>query len=168
MKKCLVGMCVALIVMSTSSWGENTASGEPDSRTVDFSSVSLMGSWVGSYSAHVYGGLEDGVKSSKVTMTLEITAQDKDLILGNHSWQLQDGGSVKSDIGGEIVSGGTEDLVGIVHFDGKSVTLLETIDNGRFELEIVDENELQAIYIESEKGEATIFRTTLKRADNAQ
>lgn len=83
----------------------------------------------------------------------------------NRNWQLQDSGSVKSDIGGEIVSGGTEDLVGIMHFDGKSVTLLETIDNGRFELDIVNKNELQAIYIESEKGEATIFRVTLKRVD---
>ena len=58
-----------------------------------------------------------------------------------------------------------EDLVGIMHFDGTSVTLLETIDNGRLELDVVNNKELQAIYIENHKGEATIFRVTLKRID---
>ena len=165
MKNWQVGICIVLIAMSTPSWGDEPSSVTEATKAAGSSNVSLMGNWTGSYNAYVYSGPKDGLKSSKATMTLKITHQDGELVRGNHSWQLADSEGINSDIGGKIVASGKEDLVGVMSFDGKSVTLLETIDNGHFDITFVNDNELQAVYIESQKGEATTFRVTLKRAD---
>lgn len=122
---------------------------------------SLIGTWRGDYRALIY---HDGAtRVGEVSMKLTIVAQDGEFLVGSHEWQLGASHQGKPDIGGTASRGGAEDLVGLVSFDGKTVRLLETEDNGTLELTMVDANTLHAEYFEQGHDEATVFRVVLRR-----
>jgi|GEM_PF-1200657 len=123
----------------------------------------LVGEWHGTYRTLVYH--DEATHTGKATMVLTIDRQDEELIFAAHKWELHEDNPGRPDLAGEAVRGGDETLIGVVDFNGEEVTLLETHDNGTFELTVVDDNVMEGTYREQGHHEATIFRVRLTRQE---
>ena len=123
----------------------------------------LVGEWHGTYNTLVYH--DDATHTGKATLVLTISRQEGELIFASHTWELHEDNPGQPDVAGEVVRGGDETLIGVVHFDDDDVTLLETHDNGIFELELERDNVMEGIYHEQGHHEAAIFRVRLTRQD---
>lgn len=123
----------------------------------------LVGEWHGTYNTLVYH--DDATHIGSATMVLTISRQEGELIFASHTWELHEDNPGQPDLAGEAVRGGDETLIGVVDFDDQDVTLLETHDNGIFELEVERDNVMEGIYHEQGHHEATIFRVRLTRQE---
>lgn len=121
----------------------------------------LIGEWHGTYRTLVYH--DEAAHTGDATMVLTISRQENELVFATHKWELHEDNPGKPDMAGEAVRGGAETLIGAVGFNGKDMTLLETHDNGVFELEVVGDNVMQGRYHEQGHHEATVFRVRLTR-----
>ena len=123
----------------------------------------LVGEWHGTYNTLVYH--DNGTHIGSATMVLTISRQEGELIFASHTWELHEDNPGQPDVAGEAVRGGDETLIGVVAFDDDDVTLLETHDNGIFEMELERDNVMEGIYHEQGHHEATIFRVRLTRQE---
>ena len=121
----------------------------------------LVGEWHGTYRTLIYH--DEATHTGRASMVLTIGNQEAELVSATHAWELHEDNPGRPDLAGEVVRGGDETLIGIIDFNGKDVTLLETHDNGVFELEVVDDNVMEGSYHEQGHHEATIFRVRLTR-----
>lgn len=126
-------------------------------------SESLIGTWTGVVRGHVYH--DNTVNSGDATMTLVIESLDPTdgYLAGYHEWFLDDDHDGKPDHRGDVVRGARDNLIGMVGFDGRSLKLLETHDNGTFEGSLAADGTLQLIYTEVDHDEATVFKAVLTR-----
>ncbi|MCP3940535.1 MAG: hypothetical protein GY710_03520 [Desulfobacteraceae bacterium] len=58
---------------------------------------------------------------------------------------------------------GVEELIGMLKHDGKNAIFLDTIDNGRIDIEIIDKNTIHKYYSEQSHDEAVLSYSMLKR-----
>lgn len=123
--------------------------------------LNLLGQWQGNYRTYVY---HDGDSHKGLAkMILTVTKQDKEFLRATHVWQLHKTNLANPDVAGNVVRSGKEALLGLFSFNEKDITFLETKDNGVFEMTVVDDDTIQAIYYEHHHHEATLFRVELKR-----
>ncbi|MEM8573201.1 MAG: hypothetical protein AAGF48_01035 [Pseudomonadota bacterium] len=151
MKKVATGLLAFLALQMGAAFVSASAAGFPN----------LVGEWHGTYKTLVYH--EDGIKTGEASMVMVVSRQEDEFIFATHTWKLQPGHAGQPDVAGEAVRGGDETLVGVFNFNRTDVTLLETHDNGTFELDVVGDNVMEGIYHEQGHHEATIFRVRLTR-----
>ena len=117
----------------------------------------LKGAWKGT--ADVY--YPDAVK--KIDTELKVTGQDGWYFKGARGWKLVDPpekplGYIMND----PVNKADEPFLGVIGFDGKSLTLVENGDWGMMKAKLVEENKMEFLYFES--GEhPLVFRLVLTR-----
>lgn len=117
----------------------------------------LKGTWKGT--GEVY--YPDAVK--KIDTELKVTGQDGWYFKGARGWKLVDPpekplGYIMND----PVNKADEPFLGVIGFDGKSLTLVENGDWGMMKAKLVEENKMEFLYFES--GEhPLVFRLVLTR-----
>ena len=116
----------------------------------------LIGAWTGPYKVIRSNGGAEGV------LTLRVTEQEGPLLRLEKSWEVAPGGA-PGDVGGELVTKATEDLVGVIGFDGREVRFAEQGDGGMYTGEFTGPDTLELLYVES-GHQATAYRTILRRA----
>lgn len=131
------------------------------SLTANAEHFNLVGKWQGEYRTYVYrdGSMNKGLAST----TFTVIEQDNEFLRATSQWQNHTSKTVKSEVAGDMVNSAKEALLGMFSFDGKEVTFIDTKDNGMFKMRIIDKNTMQAMYIENQHHEATLFRVELKR-----
>ncbi|WP_299008986.1 hypothetical protein [uncultured Shewanella sp.] len=129
--------------------------------TANAEPINLVGKWQGEYRTYVYrdGSINKGYAST----TFTVIEQDTAFLRATSQWQNHTSKTVKAEVAGDMVQSATETLLGMFSFDGKEVTFIDTKDNGMFKMKIIDNNTMQAMYIENQHHEATLFRVELKR-----
>jgi hypothetical protein len=115
----------------------------------------LTGVWTGPYTVIRSDGHAEGV------LTLKVTEQDGPLLRLEKSWEVAPGGA-PGDVGGELVSKATEQLVGVVGFDGREVRFAEQGDSGEYSGILTGPDTLELLYVESGR-QATAYRLVMKR-----
>ncbi|MEH6478164.1 MAG: hypothetical protein V7727_20895, partial [Sneathiella sp.] len=78
-------------------------------------------------------------------------------------WKRIDKVTVKSDIGNVQGVGGTEIVIGLIDFDGEQITIAEGEDTGVYRGRIIDKDHLMLTYVESDIGDAALFKVILTR-----
>ena len=126
----------------------------------------LRGTWDGAYVAHIYHPDETDSGDVRMTLVIENMSAEDGFIEGYHEWFLDEDHDGMPDNGTEVVREAREDVVGIIGFDGHSIKLIETHDNGTFEGYLAADGTLKLIYAEAGHNEATIFRVSLTRRPN--
>ena len=103
----------------------------------------LKGTWEGEHRALFRGSI------SAAHMRLIITEQDGELFSGTYEW---------SGHGRQ----GTERIIGVIGFDGRSIAIAEVTDLGRIDAELVGADRMRAVHVEVGEG-AGVFRVELNR-----
>jgi hypothetical protein len=115
----------------------------------------LVGTWTGSFKLLRWTG------GGEATLELRVLEQDGELFRAEKSWEIAPGGTPGS-VGGKLVTKATEPLVGVIGFDGTSVTMAEQGDGGVYTGRLAHPDTLEMIYFEP--GDvATVNRITLNR-----
>lgn len=117
----------------------------------------LTGVWTGPYQVIRSNGRAEGV------LTLEVTEQDGPLLRIEKSWEVAPGGA-PGDVGGELVTRATEQLVGVVGFDGREVHFAEQGDGGVYSGRLTGPDTLELLYVES-GHQATAYRLVMTRTE---
>ncbi|USG63181.1 hypothetical protein NBZ79_09355 [Sneathiella marina] len=121
----------------------------------------LVGTWTGDHSIIIH---RDGaVELGKITTVLTIKQQDGPYFQGSKTWKRQEKISVYSDIGEELATEGLENIVGVIGFDGETVTIAEGEDSGVHHGRLIDRDQMMLTYVESDIGDAVLFRAILTR-----
>ncbi len=116
----------------------------------------LKGVWSGPYQVIRSNGGAEGV------LTLEVTEQNGPLLRLEKSWQQAPGGA-PGDVGGELVTRATEQLVGVIGFDGREVRFAEQGDGGIYTGSLTGPDTLEILYVES-GHQATAYRVVMTRS----
>ena len=115
----------------------------------------LVGTWTGTFKLIRWSG------GAEATIELRVLEQDGPLFKAEKTWELAPGGTPGS-VGGKLVTKATEPLVGVIGFDGASVTMAEQGDGGVYTGRLTHPDTLELIYLEA--GDvATVNRLTLTR-----
>ncbi|MEP1206622.1 MAG: hypothetical protein ABJM29_08060 [Rhizobiaceae bacterium] len=123
---------------------------------------SFLGVWH-SNTVHVHVHHPDGDHAGESSVTIELTETHNGLIHGNLSWKLADDHQGLTDHAGEVTNQAKSGLAGVLNFDNISGQLLNTEDNGIFHVRLIDEDHMQAVFVEQGNNEATLYRTTFIR-----
>lgn len=117
----------------------------------------LKGVWKGT--ADVYYPTE----TKKLTTELRVTEQDGWYFKGDRHWKLLDAsGKPIGYVMDKAVNEADEPFLGVIGFDGKTLSLVESGDWGRMKAVITDGGTMELIYTEA--GEhPLVFRTVLTK-----
>jgi len=119
--------------------------------------VNMVGNWVDNeYKVYLHTGHKIG------RIEFHIKEQDGPHFRGFHVWEHIDKGKPLTTKNGKFITGDKEPFVGIIGFDGKSITIAEQDDTGVLHGELVGENTMLLIY-EEPGSNAMVFRLELKR-----
>ncbi|WP_299008923.1 hypothetical protein [uncultured Shewanella sp.] len=131
------------------------------SLTAHAAPYNLVGKWQGEYRTYMYndGSAQKGISST----TFTVLEQDNEFLYATSEWRNNTNSARKSEMAGDMMKSAKEELLGIFSFDGKEVVFIETKDNGMYSMRIIDNDTMQAMYIENQHHEATLFRIILKR-----
>jgi hypothetical protein len=143
----IIVICSALCILIVPTGLKAESSGE---------SPNLIGKWVGEYKAYFYAG-------SRITQVeLRINQQDGPYFKGVNAWKHVDHGKPLTAKKGKPLTEDAEPVVGIIGFDGKSITIVEQDDLGTLHAELVGKDTMRLIYGEP-GSHAAVFRVVLKR-----
>jgi hypothetical protein len=116
----------------------------------------LVGSWVGEYKVYLHTG------QKMASAELRITEQDGPHFRGVNAWKDAAGGKPMTTKKGKLITQDSEPFVGIIGFDGKSITIVEQDDMGTLHGELEGKDTMRLIYGEPGSN-AMVFRMVLKR-----
>ena len=117
----------------------------------------LVGSWVDNeYKVYLHTGHKIG------RIEFQIKEQDGPHFRGVHIWEHVDSNKPLTTKNGKFITGDKEPFVGIIGFDGQSITIAEQDDGGVLHGKLVGKDTIQLIYEESGSN-AMVFRLELKR-----
>ncbi len=116
----------------------------------------LVGAWTGPYKVIRSNGGAEGI------LTLRVTEQDGPLLRLEKSWEVAPGGA-PGEVGGELVTKATEQLVGVIGFDGREVRFAEQGDGGVYTGELTGPDTLELLYVEA-GHQATAYRVMMTRS----
>ena len=116
----------------------------------------LIGKWIAENTVYLHTG------QKTVRSVFDITEQNGPHFRGFHRWNDTHGGKAMATKKGKYISGDSEPIVGVIGFDGKSITIVEKDDLGTLRGKLIDTNTMQMI--SSEPGDnAMVVRMPLKR-----
>lgn len=116
---------------------------KPTAQTVGTAVPQLKGTWEGEHRAHFRGA------TSASHMRITITEQDGEIFSGVYEWT----GHGRQ---------GQEKIIGVIGFDGRTISIVEEPDLGRIDAELVGPDKMRAVYVEVGEG-AGVFRVELTR-----
>ena len=118
----------------------------------------LVGTWVDKqYEAEFYAGPQFGWNEFR------IQEQDGPYFKGFHHWKQGGGDKPLAIKKGKAIDEDTEPLVGVIGFDGESITMAEQDDTGVLHGKLVGKDLMLLIY-EEPGSNAVVIRLELKRA----
>lgn len=117
----------------------------------------LVGTWVDNQ-YKVY--LHTGHKIAKVEF--RITEQDGPHFRGVNVWSHIDSGKPMTTKKGKLITHDEEPFIGIIGFDGKTITIVEQDDMGTMHGELIGNDTIRLVYGEPGSN-AMVFRLELKR-----
>jgi hypothetical protein len=116
----------------------------------------VVGTWVDNhYKAYFYTGPQIGRNEFR------IKEQDGPYFKGVHQWKQGDGKPLAMKKG-KPINADTEPLVGVIGFDGESITMAEQDDTGVLHGKLVGKDTMLLIY-EEPGSNAVVIRLELKR-----
>jgi len=117
----------------------------------------MVGNWGDDeYKVYLYTGSKIG------QIEFQIKEQDGPHFRGVHVWKHVDSGKPLTTKNGNLITGDTEPFVGVIGFDGKSITIAEQDDTGVLHGMLTGDDTMQLIY-EEPGPNAMVFRLELKR-----
>lgn len=116
----------------------------------------LKGNWVGEYKVYLRHGHKMAVAEFRIEQ------QDGPHFRGINSWQHVDSGKPMTMKKGKLITKDEEPFIGVIGFDGNSITIVEHDDMGTITGHLVDSDTMQLIYGEPGSN-AMVFRMELKR-----
>lgn len=116
----------------------------------------LNGNWVGEYKVYLRHGHKMAVAEFRIDQ------QDGPHFRGINAWRHVDSGKPMTMKKGQLITEDEEPFIGVIGFDGKSITIVEHDDMGTITGQLVDRDTMQLIYGEPGSN-AMIFRLELKR-----
>jgi hypothetical protein len=117
----------------------------------------MVGNWVDNeYKVYLYTGFK------MAQVEFRIKEQDGPHFRGVHVWKHVDNGKPLTTKNGKLITGDTEPFVGVIGFDGKSITIAEQDDTGVLHGKLVGKDTMLLIY-EEPGANAMVFRLELKR-----
>ena len=84
--------------------------------------------------------------TSEVKLTIE--SQNGAVFSGTYGWKHPEAMQEMHD-GKEVTHTSVEDLIGVVHADGRTVTLVDHPDTGMFLGQLIDDNTIEIVIYES-------------------
>ncbi|MCP3942929.1 MAG: hypothetical protein GY710_15780 [Desulfobacteraceae bacterium] len=127
--------------------------------------ISLLGKWqvthIEDISFHPKTGVTTTVNG--VNLLFEIYKQEGNFLFARMHLTFAQNNKAIHDIGGKEIRSEVEERIGMLKHDGKNVIFLCTTDNGRLDMEIIDENTISVYYTEQGHDEAVIAYSTFKR-----
>ncbi len=119
--------------------------------------TNLVGNWVDNdYKVYLYTGQKKG------QIEFRIKEQDGPHFRGVHIWKHVDKGKPLTTKKGKFITGDREPFVGVIGFDGESITIAEQDDTGVLHGKLVGKDTMLLIY-EEPGSNAMVFRLELKR-----
>jgi hypothetical protein len=116
-----------------------------------------VGTWVDNhYKATFYTGSKIGRNEFR------IKEQDGPYFRGVHQWKQTDGGKPLTTKKGKLITEDTEPFVGVIGFDGESISMAEQDDTGLLHGKLVAKDTMLLIY-EEPGSNALVMRLELKR-----
>jgi hypothetical protein len=117
----------------------------------------MVGNWVDNeYKVYLYTGSKIG------QIVFHIKEQDGPYFRGVHVWKHIDKGKPMTTKKGKLITGDTEPFVGIIGFDGKSITIAEQDDTGVLHGKLIGKDTMELIY-EEPGSNAMVIRYVLKK-----
>jgi hypothetical protein len=117
----------------------------------------MVGDWTDNeYKVYLYTGTKIG------QIVFHIKEQEGPYFRGEHVWKHIDKGKPLTTKNGKYITHDTEPFVGVIGFDGKSITIAEQDDGGLLHGELTGKNTMHLIY-EEPGSNAMVILYELKR-----
>ncbi len=116
----------------------------------------LNGNWVGEYKVYLRHGHKMAVAEFRIDQ------QDGPHFRGINAWRHVDSGKAMTVKKDQLITEDEEPFIGVIGFDGKSITIVEHDDMGTITGQLIDRDTMQLIYGEPGSN-AMVFRMELKR-----
>lgn len=124
-------------------------------------SPSLLGTWHATFKMET----RSGVTTTKGKLV--VTYQDEHLFRATFSWSIDPTTGVRADVNRRVGQEGTEDVLGVFHWDNRTIWMSDAGDKGYWSGALVGKDTLRLIYLEPQRH-ATVFRAIFVRETQPQ